>query len=178
MRRWFLLALAAALATAAVVAAAAVAGGTDGATAGADRGVRTLRGAAVPQTQHADTGAAWRVCGDDAFRAGPAVGGLRDPEARAEAEALRERHEAEMRQWWRRYGDDPHGDEARRAMRTLTERHREELRALLEEHGVELPYGLRVGDHARGLFGASDDGSRGHGRRAGADSAGASSWGL
>lgn len=165
MRRWFLLALAAALLTAAVVSAVAVAGGVGGPTGLVDRGVQALGAATGGGSAPGRGEDAWRYCGEDALRASPALGALEDPEARAAAEALRERHRAEMREWWEKYGDAPRGEAAQEALRGLREQHREELRAMLEGYGVELPEGARLGQggRARGMFGAGEDGVCGQG---------------
>ena len=169
MKRWLLLAVTAALVTAAVVTAVAAAGGTDGPSAWADRGVQAVRSATGDDSLPGRGDDALRECGEDAFRAGPAFDALEDPEARAEAGALRERHRAEMHEWWESYGDDPRSDAAQGALETLRERHREQLRALFEANGVELPDGVRLGSggHAHGMFGAEGDGVCGSGRDGG-----------
>ncbi len=169
MKRWFLLALTAALVTAAVVSAVAAAGGMGGSTTLVDRGVQALAGAAGDDSTPGRGEDAWRYCGEEAFRAGPALDALEDPEARAEAKALRERHRAEMREWWEKYGDAPQGEAAQEALRGLREQHREEFRAMLERYGVELPEGARLGEggQARGMFGAAEDGACGQGRGGG-----------
>ena len=174
MRRWFLLALTAALLTAAIVATVAAAGGVGGPTGLVDRGVQVLGGttaddSAPGRSEDASRYCgeeAWRYCGKDAFRAGPALGAIQDPEARADAEALRERHRAEMREWWGKYGEAPRGEAAQEELRGLRERHREEFRAMLEAHGLEMPEGTRLGQggRARGILGAGEDGVRGQGR--------------
>lgn len=166
MRRWFVLALTAALLTAAVVTAVAVAGATGGPTGLVDRGVQVLAGATGDDPTPERGEDAWRCCGEDAFRAGPALDAVADPEARAAAEALRERHRAEMREWWEKYGDAPRGETAQDALRGLREQHREELRAMLEGYGVDLPEGARLGEggRARARFGAGEDGVCGQGR--------------
>jgi hypothetical protein len=165
MRRWFLLALTAALLTA-VAAAVAAAGGRGGPTGLVDRGVQVLEGATGDGSEPGRGEDAWRYCGEDAFRAGPALDVLEDPEARAEVEALRERHRAEMREWWEKYGDAPRGEAAQEELRGLREQHREELRAMLAGYGVDLPAGLRFGEggRARGMFGTGEDGVCGQGR--------------
>jgi hypothetical protein len=166
MRRWFLLALTAALLTAAVVTAVAAAGGVGGPTGLIDRGVQAL-GATTGDDAGPGRGEdAWRYCGEDALRAGPGLGALADPEARAAAEALRARHRSEMREWWDEYGDAPTGEAAQEALRELREQHREEFRAMLEGYGVELPEEARLGDggQARGMFGAGEGGVCAQGR--------------
>jgi len=166
MRRWFLLALTAALLTAVVVTAVAAAGGVGGPTGLVDRGVQALGADTGDDSAPGRGEDAWRYCGEGAFRAGPALDAVEDPEARAEAEALRERHRAEMREWWEKYGDAPRGEAAQEELRGLREQHREEFRAMLEGYGVELPDGARLGEggRARGMFGAGEDGVCGQGR--------------
>ncbi len=166
MRRWFLLALTAALLTVAVVTAVAAAGGVGGPTGLVDRGVQALRAATGDDSAPGRGEDAWRYGGEDAFRASPGLGAIEDPEARAEAEALRERHRAEMREWWEKYGDAPRGEAAQEELRGLREQHREEFRAMLEGYGVELPEGARfgAGGRARGMFGAGEEGVWGRGR--------------
>jgi PAS domain-containing protein len=166
MRRWFLLALTAALLTAVVVTAVAAAGGVGGPTGLVDRGVQALGADTGDDSAPGREEDAWRYCGEGAFRAGPALDAVEDPEARAEAEALRERHRAEMREWWEKYGDAPRGEAAQEELRGLREQHREEFRAMLEGYGVELPEGARLGEggRARGMFGVGEDGVCGQGR--------------
>ncbi|MEE4275579.1 MAG: hypothetical protein V2J16_06930 [Thermoleophilia bacterium] len=174
MRRWSLLALTAALVTGAIVTAVAVAGGVGGPTGLVDRGVQVSGGATADDSAPGrGEGAsryggeeAWRYCGEDALRAGWALGAIEDPEARAEAEALRERHRAEMRDWWEKHGEAPQGEAAQEELRGLRERHREEFRAMLEGYGVEMPEGARLGEgvRVRGMFGAGEDGICGQGR--------------
>jgi len=166
MRRWFLLALTAALVTTAVVAAVAVAGGTGGPSGWVDRGVQALGGAAGGDSRQVGAEDAWRYCGEGAFRAGPAFEAVQDPQARGEAEKLREQHRAEMREWWGRYGDDPRSDEAQKALQALREQHRGQFRALFERHGIDVPEGRRLGEggRARGMFGAGEGGVCGQGR--------------
>jgi PAS domain-containing protein len=166
MRRWFLLAVTAALVTAAVVTAVAAAGGVGGPTGLVDRGAEALGAATEDDSAPGRGEDAWRYCGENAFRAGPGFDAIEDPEARAEAEALRERHRAEMREWGEKYGDAPRGEAAQEELRGLREQHREEFRAMLEGYGVELPEGARLGEsaRARGMFGAGEDGVCGQGR--------------
>jgi len=163
MRRWFLLTLTAAVLTAAVVTAVAAAGDMGGPTGLVDRGVQVLAGATGDDPTPGRGEDAWPYCGEGAFRAGPALDAIADPEARAEAEALRERHRAEMRERWETY-DAPRGEAAQDALRGLREQHREELRAMLEGYGVERPEGARLGEGARAMFGAGEDGVCGQGR--------------
>jgi hypothetical protein len=145
----------------------AAAGGAGGATGLVDRGVQALGAATADEAAPGRGEDAWRSCGEDAFRVGRALDALEGPEVRAEAEALHERHRDEMRAWWEKYGEAPHGEEAQEALRALREQHREELHAMLEDYGVEVSEGARVGEggRARGTFGAGDDGMCGHGRR-------------
>jgi len=173
MRRWFVLALTAALLTAGVVATVAAAGGVGGPAALADRGIQALGGATADDSapgRSEDASRycgeeAWRYCGEGAFRAGPALGAIEDPKARADAEALRERQRAEMREWWEKYGEAPQGEAAQEELRGLRERHREEFRAMLEAHGLDMPEGAGPGQggRARAMFGAGEDGVRGQG---------------